>query len=453
MGVSCIHVIISVAATAEVFDLAMQLLAQRITPVRELHLLADGECDTMPLLQPLHHLLPHLQVLEIEGNLLHLGAGLSKLTQTAAPSAQAWQLQDLTLCWLGCCKWSTFAHAMTQLVTLFPRLQQLAIQMPTVGIELKDKGQPEATATVAVDHAAFVDDGYLIPYSIALKNSIHYGICYPHCSEAEIEYQAAAAAVAAIAALANAVLQLRQLQTLTVDEAPDVWSQRAPARDEFGARNRSKPPVSAVQIASLDHDSTIAAPTDHGLLVSIPAAVAAFGTLDDCGCWLLQHHLGLRSLHICTDATLLEVCMRWQRSQHPPAGPLPMTISSSSGGSLSLNIATLSSISVLAEFCAPSAAASPSPSTAVEPANDDSYWTLRALCSFRMSLYSVRPVADIMTGISRLRLHLDLSGASQLHDLLGGLVSMKILEVRRLAFRCPEKCSSHCYVARIILYW
>lgn len=304
--VTSIHVCVFGSISANLLNLTMQLLAQHFKNIKELHLLgvdddsnnnntkAGRSDDNDPAahvitLQPLRHLIARLKVLVIEGLTVQDIAG--DLQQLAAAAVArhgeggAWQLQSLTLAveWgyerqpegqgdfrarLGRCKqtpWPAFLLFWSSLLKAFPSLTQLNIQLPTwVLFEFKSAGDV---------------------YERMKADSL----CHQFTK------------VATIAAVANLVLQLKHLKVLTLTDIPDVWgncngiSYREPAigTAATGARGSglAQPAVDGLHAC-----------LSNGLLPSLSAAAAAFETMDDFGCWLLQHHPALAELSVSADS-------------------------------------------------------------------------------------------------------------------------------------------------------
>lgn len=428
-----IHIDIAVEVATEVFELAMQLLSQRSTPVTELHLLSFYGHGNVASLQSLQHLLPNLQTLVIRGITVDdLVRDLQQLAAAAAAdSFEGWPLQSLTLEWNNQCHWKLYSAAVQHLATAFPNLQQLDIRVPDIGFYLEPIPQLEDAAAMTENDLALLDPKHLIFCSCGLDSAAMYVFSHPEYTPAAIEREAATAAVAAIASLANAMIQLKQLQTLTVTEVPDIWRLRT--RDDS-----SEPPVAAVAIAAAAPDTIIQA--GSGLLPS--AAAAAFSTLEDLGCWLLQHHPKLLDLRICTDEAAVKgkgCSLSWQCNRKlQPAGSHQTPLIAGSSNSSKLTPIDMS-----------------------VAAGVEHYLHRYSATDFadQLSHYSSRPADDVMGHISSLALKIVYSDCLILPDLLENLKSLKHLEVSwihstltrvdQADFAMPEILVETCHAVRI----
>lgn len=297
------------AISAGVFELAMQLLSQR-SAVTELHLLDAGTVHTsldtsrarMVSLQPLQCILCSLQTLVIRGvSVGNLPNDLQCLAATAVRQG-GWQLQHLALDaeWthprsLSCasdptpCLWSTFSTAVMNLAASFPRLQQLALRMPPIGLMVK-RAQNVPSEPVEAFDALSRSSGPLPIFAEGSKLS------------------SAAALLSAVAGLADAVLQLSSLEILTVSDAPDIWN----VRESSLVGNTASVVATVATDASTDQGAAAAdAFFGKTQLTTATAAAKAFETLDDVGCWLLQQHRVLKQANIKTAFT--QCSMSWRR--------------------------------------------------------------------------------------------------------------------------------------------
>lgn len=161
--------------------------------------------------------------------------------------------------------WSNFKPTLQQLTQLFPNLHKLDLKVPLLQYRF------DIFPPVQAQHLQQRDAG-----TPGLPGT------------------------AVVAAVLNAVLQLPQLEALSITQAPDIWTVCSPLETVSHGTAEDIRQVAAVDTAF-----------PMGLLPSVSAAAAAFDTLDDCGCWLLQHHPSLADLHIHT--TDPGMGMSWQR--------------------------------------------------------------------------------------------------------------------------------------------
>lgn len=271
----------------------MQLLSQR-TALTELQLLAAGQdrhsttdysnyssSSCVTTLQPLRHLMAQLQTLVIKGVAAQNVVHDLKMLAAAAPAGGGWRkLQSLTLTaplsYNGSAhagRGSDFCHALKHITAAFPGLLELIIEAPRLTA-------PKATAVDIRMHS----------YQPSLNVNGEWAFT-------------ALAEIAVLAALANAVLQLRSLSRLVVTGVPDIWADEKPTQVEAKAAVAAGPSILAA----------VNKPLSSGVVHSVSAAAALFGTLDDFGCWLLHQHPSLRQLQISLNTDQYERGMSWQR--------------------------------------------------------------------------------------------------------------------------------------------
>lgn len=225
-----------------------------------------------------------------------------------------------------------------------------------------------------------------------------------------------------IQAVATAVVQLKGLEAVTVTGLPDIWSE-------------------AVHAEVIDPEAA-----SEGVDVQVAAPVT---TLDEYGCWLLQHHSQLRDLHICTDPTGFG--MYWQK-QHTPW--VSSDVGGSSMASAGIDAATapgaiLASIHASVDFGYRPGASRDLDSDLETEAATNRLAQLQANYSAgsstssqansnivadhaikQLSEYSPRSAAYIWSHISSLRLTLKERHIDCLNGLMFKLKSLKHLEVR-----------------------
>lgn len=329
-----IHILITGTIPAQVFEQTMQLLLERKDMITELHLLAaaampwaitsSSKHARVSTLQPLQHVIGQLKTLVIKGILVaNMARDMRQLAASAALAEGNWQLQQLTLCVLWHqgqpSHWYQFSTAIRQLTAAVPNLQRLEICVPFLGVRAKpqcsfQKGSiiipSDNQGTIyCFENSTNSSNGHDAAGDAAVVAAVQ-----PDANDQEdeaahdadeflpsnnFELNAACKLLAAVAGLADAVLQLQHLKVLVVTGLPDIWQPQAPG-------------VSFTTMVEMAAAAGYV-PLDIERLQSVAAAAAAFVTMDDYGCWLLQHHPALKKVHISNRQTNWE--MSWQRQQ------------------------------------------------------------------------------------------------------------------------------------------
>lgn len=450
--VHSIHVHVAGAVSAGLFELAMQLLSQRYH-ITELHLLArvvsdvdvDRTAAFLPSLQPISALMSHLQTLIIVGIAVRKMADELDQIAAAAPGG-GWPLQSLSLDteWVHfenpeltsyVCLWQAFSDAMMhmQLNSSFPQLQTLAIRIPAVGVNdispaADDLQRDKETDIHNMDATDVLIGDYWSYLSLELE-------------EMNFKAQAASALVAALAALANAVLQMKGLRFLTITGAPDIWRPIQTALGDEGDSSSAAdalwlgPAVAIAANLAVQRGGSVTAEAARtsascraGQLSSVSAAAAVFSTMDDYGCWLLQHHPGLEQLHVsCAHISRWSMFWRKQQQQHSVAS------SSSSGALLAGTAAELlvAAVDWHADPLISRPATGPAETTSDYKDNISSSASETLSTAFKqyLSHYSSRPDVYFRRRLNSCKLRLDHWQVAGLADLLGDLKSLKHLEV------------------------
>lgn len=453
--VRAIKVLISGTASAYVFDLAMQMLSEHISAT-VLHLKAvEDQCSSgsidsisssstnakayLPSLSHVYHMLAQLDWLAIDGiRFDDLAKTLRWLAAGAEGGGGGWQLKKLDIKAVWRCdscpikgrptedlmvSWSVCAAALMHLATAFPELKSLAINLPA---QLNfDTGQHFHATHAQSQSMNYADDAA----AVALD---------PHVKEQ-------LAKVAVVAAVANAAMQLKNLVTLAVWDIPDIWCSGSHSQSLrwFELDSSSDPAPSAAETAAVTPPSLAAfadAVLSGGFLQSTSAAAEAFLTLDDCGCWLLQHHATLKDLKLHCTAERGSTTFTWQQQQQQHSQPGSSSNGPSHKASLPPNIAA---IQLSADLSQPpqqlgranvlSGDSNTASSSSSSMRNVDN--SLISSIHQRLSPYSFRPRSYIFQQITEMRLTLSETDVDGLADLLGNFKSLKALEVRKLVSR------------------
>lgn len=394
LNVTCIHIHLSGKVSAEVFDMAIDLLAQRTRKVTEIHLLgaSDGsltshnfsEADSayISTLQPISYVCADLQTLVIKGISVNNMAGDLQQLGASTPATSSFpHLKTLSLylrqnsC--GAFNWAQYCSALHHLSSAFPALKHLEIRVPAL----------EFSTFAAADSA--LARGLQTACS---KHSMH------------------SAKVAVTATLASAAMQLRYLEELYFIEVPDIWHATV-----------TRPSA----VAALEDEFVFddVSPT-AGRLRSLMEATTAFSTLDACGCWLLQHHPGLRRLHISTEASTWG--MSWHR--HPDlddsgnqwAGDGATAVSTSAGPGWCIDTSTYET-----------AAKRHYGRSAASSSAGGSMCLLTGFAR-HLSYYSAKPAAHLMQHITNCNLKFEHRAIDGLADVLSNLKTLQHLQVRQV---------------------
>lgn len=168
-----------------------------------------------------------------------------------------------------------------------------------------------------------------------------------------------------------------------------------------------------------------------GLLSSVSAA-EAFGTLNECGCWLLQQYLALRQVAISTMDYESEWSFSWHRQQ--PVGALsaqlsrPATLTREEQAPAKAQLT--SSVSCCVEV------ASYDLTRRIPPSSPkDSRVSIASRFVIQLSQYSSQPASEVVANINSCNITMyyqALSDAGGVADLLYGLRSLKLLKVSHI---------------------
>lgn len=454
--ITTLHIYIAGEVSAEVFDLTMQLLSQRVTKVAELHLLAadsnrhnitahvwwptSAAKAGLATLQPLQHLLASLQHLTIRGVAVsNLVSDLQRLAAMTAATG-GWQLELLQLeaHWglqrledTETSRWSVFSTGLWHITQAFPALRRLQLVVPCEELDWASCAGQDS------DDDGEYNDLFDWP---DFSDNLDHGddeVDALYASESDTVYyrKLQLARVTCAASIVNAMMRLKHLEVLFVDDFPDIWRPWQ-LSESYGGRVTAC--YSAVAAAA-HADDTGFGRLISGPLQSISAAATALKTLDDCGCWLLQQHSELKLLRLWVPRG--RIGMTWGQQQ--PRQPVCRTNSSSSQCTSAALVNNLQEVGLVwcaqlwryLRYMTESLAAAVSSTGNRCSRHHYKSLSLDESFSYFMSHYSSRPVSSLIRHINLCVLsldHADLDGL-QAADLLSDLKSLTVLEVRSIA--------------------
>lgn len=461
--VSSLHIHINGEISAEMFELAIQLLSQRSSSIGELHLLESGvahsaiitERASIPSLQPFQQLLGSLQTLVIQNiSIKDLPSDLQNLaaaaTTTAAataatlatPAAQGgWKLQHLTLdvewlhpwCSSGVqeptpCLWSTFSTAMLNLIAAFPHLNQLTIRMPPIGLRM--------TEVIYYDDGSVAHSVDEVPEALRFMKK-----CSTVFSNMPWDWRvsAAAAAVSAVAALVNAAVQLNSLEVFKVTDVPDIWNAQEYHEVEgasYGLRMTTATALSLLKAgASTAARAAVADEffSNADQLSSAAQAVEVLKTLDDAGCWLMQQHQKLKEASFDTAVTGWHMWWRWQQQQQQQQPSVECVSSSVCCNTTAVELYTVNlPLDVMHLYQSAVASLAAHVESGSCSSNDSSsicQW-FSSLLTGQLSHYSFRPADEVLHHLSSCSLQVSGDEDQQvIVSFLSGCKSLELLSV------------------------
>lgn len=428
--VTSIHVHVADRVSAELFEMAVLLLSQRRPYITELHLLAvDGTLSTklthnqtiarIPSIRGLACLLLELKTLVVKGiEVNDLPEDLQHLATAA--TAGVWQLQKLTLraFWnldeeADPLHWSSVASCVLQLAQAFPHLEELELQVP--GLELDPKQSLLSSSKDGAIDCLF--DETVTAAMEAAEDAVAL-----LTDETEGKYQLAG--VALLAVITTAALQLQDLEALRLHEVPNIWKPHPDLAVTSGLLQQ----LSAVTLSAFAADDDVD-------VEDSPICAIENTTMEDYGCWLLQHHsslmqLGINTAYSSPDRVEAKWSMTWNRKQLPlqpqllqQQTPNLACALDSSGGRTDVGSCEQAQVS----------AATVEQVTVSMMCHNWSISGTEALFgAFRRDLshYSSRPAYSVLSNISSLQLKVGYWGSFQLKDMLKDMKNLRHLEVR-----------------------
>lgn len=389
--VPSVHILVTGTIAADVFQMATQLLLQRRS-IRHLQINAwqPFRKAQIPSTQLINPLMQRLQTLQLsDGMTVADMAGF--LQQLAVAQARGWKLQHLTLqaSWTdpaGPSSWSEVCTGLGNLATASTGLRELDLKLPP--LELDD-------------------------------------LCWQDENNDDVDAYLWLPNVAVVAALANSLVRLTALEVVTITDVPNIWVLPKPLA-EVPADFLSASPSATAQTEAAN------ALLASGLLPSLTAAGATFLTLDDLGCWLLQHMPNLKKLQIQSTGVRPEYgetcpcAMCWQRQQEHAAVIANSSVQGCKATATAV-IGPMQGTVTEVEFSHEQHALMTSGSQV-----DSSDTSLSLRFHESLSSYSSSPDSDLVCHISSCCLGLHLSDIDGLGDLLADLKSLRNLEVRML---------------------
>lgn len=426
--VPTMHMLISSKVTGGVFELAVQLLSQHAN-IKELHILSalnksEASCmpgmDSLPSLQPLHHLLHYLHTLVIDGVTVECMANDLQQLSAASVSKKGWQLQKLAINadWRPGNEllWSEFSKGMQYLGQAFPDLRSLSMRHPLL-TPIPD------FAYNGTDPAPDETEIHAINFLLGVVNRAEpVDAEYAEAYWRELQLSTAAAMVA----VASTVLHIKTLQCLTIVELPDMWRRR---QVQIAYTDPSLQALAST--AARDKAAAVAeAMLKARLLPPVTsAATVTFQTLDEYGCWLLQQHPELIKVAISTERKGL--AMSWQKQQSQQQKQQQLSLQEM----FAINLA-------ISGVTAPRPMVDKSTNSLAGSLAEGIKWRIDHLSHqhsgskthasvefINTRVYSFRPATQFMSHISSCHLALKMADTPGLAELLGNLKALKHLKV------------------------
>lgn len=441
-----VTVLIHNGVRGDVFDSMMHMLSDCMN-ISSLYLYASNShnsssctsCSSsgsrahVPTLLPIKHLLGQLESLTIQGVIFDdLATDLWQLEAAASAGLPGggWSLKylDIEAIWSSAsCSyslpWQLCAASLMHLTKAFSSLTELFITIPQLDYFAGPLStDPEPPSTPELRGSAGSVDSHVAGQL---------------------------AQVAVVAALANAVVQLQSLEVLAVSKVTDIWCPGWMTGSET-----SSAAVTAAMVPSSRAAFADVALAD-GALRSTKEAAAAFRTLDDCGCWLLQQHPKLDCMRLEVTGSYGGTKMTWNKQQQEEKPTVAAAYSSRGRGSAPDSCNTTPPAAIARAAATPllcnlrvyhaadqsypcyqphTQCDSDSQADSDDSSGNNRKWLvnnkpLTDSILRRLDPFSWRPAVKVLSKISSLRLRLKAADVSNLADLLDNLNSLRYLEV------------------------